>query len=63
MHQIKTCMCFLFSQPIIGCPLLRGKFCYNVHTVLQKSVHYNKYPLEKSKLYRGVSMRVWPWFC
>ena len=26
MCQIKTCICFLFSQPIIGCSLLRGKF-------------------------------------
>ena len=27
MYQAKTSMCFLFSQPIIGCPLLTGKFC------------------------------------
>ena len=27
MCQIKTCMCFLFTQPIIRFPLLRGKFC------------------------------------
>ena len=27
MCQTKTSMCFLFPQPNIGCPLLRGKFC------------------------------------
>ena len=27
MCQTKKSMCFLFSQPIIGCPLLTGKFC------------------------------------
>ena len=27
MCQIKTPMFFLFSQPFIRCPLLRGKFC------------------------------------
>ena len=25
--KLKACICFLISQPIIGCPLLRGKFC------------------------------------
>ena len=42
--QIKTCMCFLFSQPIIGCPLLKGKFCskkvYALTNVCYKSVRY-----------------------
>ena len=45
MSQRKTCMCFQFSQPITGCPLLRSKFCPKVHTVLKKSVRYNKCPL------------------
>ena len=26
MCQTKRCMCFLFFQPITGCPLLRRKF-------------------------------------
>ena len=42
MRQIKTCMCFLFSQPIIWYPLLRRKFCAKYLHCAQKSVHYNK---------------------
>ena len=38
MFQIKTCMCFLFSRPIIGCPLLRGKFCPKCSCGAQKKV-------------------------
>ena len=45
MCQIKTCICFLFSQPIIGFPLLRGKFCPKCSCGTQKSVLYNKCPL------------------
>ena len=47
MCQTKTSMCFLFSQPIIGCPLLRGKFCPKCSPGAQKkcllcitNVHY-----------------------
>ena len=40
MCQLKTCMCFLFSQPIIGCPLLTGNFCPKCSRGAQKSVRY-----------------------
>ena len=36
MCQAKTCMCFLFSQPIIGYSLLRGKFCPKYAHAAQK---------------------------
>ena len=49
MRETKTFMCFLFSQPVIGCPLLIN-FTKNLHSVLKKvsaitnvrykSVHY-----------------------
>ena len=40
MCETKTSMCFLFSQPIIGCPLLRGKFYLKCSTSAKKSVRY-----------------------
>ena len=61
MCQLKTCMCFLFFQPIIGCPLLAGRFCPKCSRGAQKSVRYNRCPLRKCPLYRGFSKRVWPW--
>ena len=36
MCQLKTCMCFLFSQPIIGCQLLTGKLCLKCSHGAQK---------------------------
>ena len=40
MCKTKTSVCFLFSQPIIGCPLLIGKFWLNCSPGTQKSVRY-----------------------
>ena len=36
MRQIKTYMCFIFSQPMIGCPLLKGTFCPKYSRSAQK---------------------------
>ena len=43
--QTQRCMRFLFSQPIIVFPLLRGKLCPKYSRSTQKSVRYNKCPL------------------
>ena len=53
---------FTFYQAIIQCPLLRGTFSSKCTSSAQKNVHYNICPLLKCPLYRGFSMRVWPWF-
>ena len=42
VKQEHACV-FLFSQSIIGCPLLN--FAPNVHAVLKRSVRYSKCPL------------------
>ena len=40
MCQLKTCMCFLFFQPVIRCPLFTGKFCPKCSGGAQKNVRY-----------------------
>ena len=42
VEQKHESVCFLFSETIIGCPLIRGKF---FHAMLGRSVRYSKFPL------------------
>ena len=44
MSKTKTSMCYLFSQPITGCPLLTGKFCPKCFSGAQKSVRLTNMP-------------------
>ena len=49
MCQTKISMCFLFSQPNIGCPLLAGEFCPKYSPGAQKN---SKPLLDRIKRYK-----------
>ena len=47
MCKTKTSMCFLFAQPIIGCPLLTGKFLPKCSHGAQKNCQLWQIPVIK----------------